>query len=116
MMRMPSSRATIAAGTRPPRVTQTIASNGPAPARRHAHQQLRAEQAVAAVHRLVWKIQLRREQRPLRRLHLHVVVARASRVERRQNGAKTVAPLAVREQMAAIAETAVVVFAALVGV
>src|SRR5437763_3681632 len=83
---------------------------------RHAHQQLGAEQAIAAVHRLVWKIQLRREQRPLRRLHLHVVVARASRVERRQNGAKTVAPLAVREQMAAIAETAVVVFAALVGV
>src|SRR5262249_58216183 len=33
---MPSSRATIAAGTRPPRVTQTIAWNGPAPASRHA--------------------------------------------------------------------------------
>src|SRR5262249_14131052 len=31
---MPSSRATIAAGTRPPRVTATIASNGPAPASR----------------------------------------------------------------------------------
>jgi len=28
---MPSSRATIAAGTRPPRVMQTTASNGPAP-------------------------------------------------------------------------------------
>src|SRR5215470_3998706 len=35
-MRMPSSRATIAAGTSPPRVTQTIALNGPASASRHA--------------------------------------------------------------------------------
>src|SRR5947209_310560 len=34
--RMPSSRATIAAGTSPPRVIVTIASNGPAPLSRHA--------------------------------------------------------------------------------
>src|SRR5580704_13212901 len=34
---MPSSRATTAAETRPPRVTQTIASNGPAPLSRHAN-------------------------------------------------------------------------------
>src|SRR6516225_1735962 len=33
---MPSSRATIAAGTRPPRVMQTIASNGPTPVNRQA--------------------------------------------------------------------------------
>src|SRR5438874_11547971 len=33
---MPSSRATMAAGTRPPRVTHTIAWNGPAPASRQA--------------------------------------------------------------------------------
>src|SRR3984957_16701182 len=33
---MPSSRATTAAATRPPRVTQTMASNGPAPLSRHA--------------------------------------------------------------------------------
>ena len=33
---MPSSRATIAAGTKPPRVMQTIASNGPAPLSRQA--------------------------------------------------------------------------------
>src|SRR5580692_11056774 len=33
---MPSSRATIAAGTRPPRVMLTIASNGPAPLSRQA--------------------------------------------------------------------------------
>src|SRR5262245_11487534 len=33
---MPSSRATTAAATSPPRVTQTIASNGPAPLRRQA--------------------------------------------------------------------------------
>src|ERR1700758_5551290 len=33
---MPSSRATIAAGTRPPRVPQTIAGTGPAPASRQA--------------------------------------------------------------------------------
>src|SRR5262245_21081537 len=33
---MPSSRATIAAGTSPPRVMQTIASKGPASASRHA--------------------------------------------------------------------------------
>src|SRR5216683_3104367 len=36
MTRMLSSRATIAAGTRPPRVTATIASNGPAPLSRQA--------------------------------------------------------------------------------
>src|SRR5215831_18194071 len=35
-MRMPSSRATIAAGTIPPRVMQTIAWKGPASASRHA--------------------------------------------------------------------------------
>src|ERR1700712_1055536 len=34
--RVPSSRATIAAGTRPPRVMQTMAWNGPASARRQA--------------------------------------------------------------------------------
>src|ERR1700680_3915369 len=33
---MPSSRATMAAGTRPPRVMLTIASNGPAPLSRQA--------------------------------------------------------------------------------
>src|SRR5918992_1820213 len=33
---MPNSRATIAAGTSPPRVMQTIAVNGPASASRHA--------------------------------------------------------------------------------
>ena len=36
MTRSSSSRAMIAAGTRPPRVTATIASNGPEPARRQA--------------------------------------------------------------------------------
>src|SRR3954447_16780052 len=36
MSRLPSSRATIAAGTSPPRVMQTIASKGPAPASRQA--------------------------------------------------------------------------------
>src|SRR3954467_10815655 len=33
---MPGSRATMAAGTRPPLVTHTMASNGPAPASRQA--------------------------------------------------------------------------------
>src|SRR5262249_11667385 len=135
---MPSSRATIAAGTSPPRVTQTIAWNGPAPASRpasarasrwdlchetgkafcgcgcgcssgcaivpptdrlgrsgvlahveheiepcgepvaglrHSHHQLAAEQSVAAVHRLVRKVELSGEHASLRRLHLDVVVA-----------------------------------------
>ncbi len=36
IMRMPSSRATIAAGTSPPRVMHTIASNGPASVSRQA--------------------------------------------------------------------------------
>src|SRR5262245_62101712 len=36
MTRMPSSRATIAAGTRPPRVMHTTAANGPASASRQA--------------------------------------------------------------------------------
>src|SRR5215467_7550727 len=114
--RMSSSRATIAAGTRPPRVTQTTAWNGPAPASRqtsarasrwnwshetgnafsgccsgcamtllsagpladveheieargkavaglgHAHHELAAKEAVAAVHRLVREIELGGEQ------------------------------------------------------
>src|SRR5689334_2374209 len=34
--RMPSSREMIAAGTRPPRVMQTMALNGPEPERRQA--------------------------------------------------------------------------------
>src|SRR5215471_10063739 len=131
---MPSSRATIAAGTRPPRVTQTIAWNGPAPASRHtsarasrwnwshetgkafcgccsgcamtfgppplphveheieprgkavagighAHHQLAAKEAVAAVRRLVREIELRGEQRPLRRLHLEMVVAGSAGID-----------------------------------
>src|SRR5215471_6345053 len=40
---MPSSRATIAAGTSPPRVTQTIAWNGPAPASRQASARIAME-------------------------------------------------------------------------
>src|SRR5262249_422965 len=36
MMRMPSSRATMAAGTSPPRVMHTMAANGPAPLSRQA--------------------------------------------------------------------------------
>src|SRR5215469_13104301 len=36
MRRMSSSRATIAAGTSPPRVTATMPANGPSPATRHA--------------------------------------------------------------------------------
>src|SRR5215472_18423313 len=173
---MPSSRATIAAGTRPPRVTQTIAWNGPAPSSRHAsarasrwnwshetgkafcgcgcgcssgcaivfpdrkgwdvlahvehkieprdepvtslghsHHQLAAEQSVAAVHRLIRKIELGGEHALLRRLHLDVVVAGAAGIERRQDGAQAVATLAIGEQMPAIAKAGAVVLAALVG-
>src|SRR5262245_57798713 len=147
---MPSSRATIAAGTRPPRVTQTIAWNGPAPASRHAsarasrwnwshetgkafcgcgcgcssgcaivlpnrkraggllahveheiepcgepvpslrhsHHQLAAEQPVAAVHRLVRKVELSGEHASLRGLHLDVVVAGAGGGGGRRGGAR----------------------------
>src|SRR5712691_11382327 len=174
MILMPSSRATIAAGTRPPRVTQTTAWNGPAPASRqasarasrwnwshdtgnafcgwvsgccsgcamnflgrthlahieheieargeavaglgHAHHELAAEEAVAAVHRLVREIELSGEHRPFRRLHLDVVVAGAAGVERRQDRAEPVAALGVGEQVPAIAKARGVVFAALVRV
>src|SRR5262245_23575904 len=46
-----------------------------------AHQELAAEQAVAPVRRLVGgKIELGGEHRPLRCLHLHVIMAGAARV------------------------------------
>src|SRR5262249_42594950 len=82
----------------------------------HAHHQLAAEQAVAGVGRLVGEIKLGGEHRPLRRLDLHVVVAGAPGIERRQDGAEAVAAGLVGEEVAAIAEAGIVVFAALVGV
>src|SRR5205823_14890840 len=79
----------------------------------HAHHQLAAEQAVAAVHRLVGKIELGGEHRPLRGLHLDVVVPRAAGIERRQYGAEAIAAVAIGEKVSAIAEAGIVVFAAL---
>src|SRR6516164_3260157 len=81
----------------------------------HAHHQLAAEQSIAAVHRLIRKIELSGEHALLRRLHLDMVVAGAAGVERRQDGAQAVAALGIGEQMPAIAKAGVVVLAAIVG-
>src|SRR5262245_22704991 len=81
----------------------------------HSHHQFAAEQSVAAVHRLVWKIELGGEHALLRRLQLDVIVAGAAGIERRQDGAQAVAALGIGEQMPAIAKAGVVVLAALVG-
>src|SRR5262245_63739563 len=70
----------------------------------HSHYQLAAEQSVAAVHRLVRKIELGGEHALLRRLHLDVVVAGAGGIERRQYGGPAGAALAIGEQKSAIAE------------
>jgi hypothetical protein len=82
----------------------------------HSHHQLAAEQAVTPVRRLVRKIELRGEHALLWRLHLDVIVAGAAGVERRQDGPEAIAALGVGEQVSAIAESASVVLAALVGV
>src|SRR5262245_5531453 len=167
---MPSSRATIAAGTRPPRVMHTIAANGPASASRqararasrwkwsqdtgkafrgwtgwagsrviglasslqveheiepgrktvarlrHAHRQFAAVEAVAGVLRLVREIELRGEQLAAGRQHLEVIMTRAAGIESRKDGAETVAALRIGEDVAAVAEAAIVVFAGVVGV
>src|SRR5215510_7328922 len=169
---MPSSRATIAAGTIPPRVMHTTAWNGPASASRHAsarasrwnwsqetgncfcgcctgrpvaapggspaadclahiddevearrhagawasdlHQQLAMEEAVAGVEGFAREIELRGQQPLAGRLHLDVIVPRAPGIEARLDGGEAIAALRIGEDMAAIAEAAIVVFAALV--
>src|SRR5882672_4692065 len=171
--RMPSSRATIAAGTSPPRVTQTIALKGPASAsrqasarasrwnwsqetgncfcgcctsgqgcapagsptrpclahvddeveaRRHAgargrdtHQQLAMEEVVAGVGGLAGKIELGGQEPLARRLHLDMIVPGAAGIEPRLDGAEAIAALLVGEHMTAIAEAAIVIGAAVVG-
>src|SRR5215472_9127624 len=82
---------------------------------RHSHYQLAAEQSVAAVHRLVRKVELSGEHASLRRLHLDVVVAGAAGIERRQDRAQAVAAVGVREQMPAIPKAGIVVLATFVG-
>src|SRR5262245_10631388 len=74
------------------------------------------ERAVPKVLRLVWKIELRGQDRALRRLHLEVIVARAPGIESRHDGAEAVAAFRIREDMAAKAEAPVVVVPAIVGV
>src|SRR5205814_1004198 len=82
----------------------------------HAHLQVRAVEAVAAVAGLVAEIKLRREDALSRRLHLDVDMPRAPGVFRRNDGLQAIVPLSVGELMAAIAKAAVVVFAVLVRV
>src|SRR5262249_51575796 len=52
----------------------------------------------------------------LRHLHLDVIVTRAAGIERGQDGAEAVAALGIGEQVPAIAKSAIVVRAAVVGV
>src|SRR4029077_3235136 len=81
-----------------------------------SHHQLADGQAVAPAHRLLREIELGREHALLRRLHLDVIVAGTADIERRQYRAEAESTLRVREQVPAIAESAVVVLAAFVGV
>src|SRR5439155_17226111 len=53
----------------------------------HAHHQLATEQAVAPIGGLVGKIELGREQRSLRCLHLDVIMTCTAEIERRLDGA-----------------------------
>src|SRR5499426_4519692 len=79
------------------------------------HQELAAEQAVAAVLRLAGKVELRRQHAAAGRLHLHVIVARAAFIGAGHHREEAVAPLGVGELMAAQAETGIVVVAGVVG-
>src|SRR5262249_55567748 len=90
-------------------------------ARRHAgfwagdlHQQLAVEEVVAGIEGFARKIELRRQQPLPGRLHLDVIVPRAPGLEARLNGAEAIAALRIGKDMAAIAEAAIVVRAALV--
>src|SRR5882762_8657297 len=73
------------------------------------------KELVSAILRLIRKIELGRQHRPLRRLDLDVIVAGAPGIEARHDGAEGVAPLCVGEDVAAQTEALVVVFAAGVG-
>src|SRR4029453_2216779 len=90
-------------------------------ARRHAgaragdlHQQLAMEEAVAGVEGFAREVELRGQEPLAGRLHLDVIVPRAPGIEPRLDGAEAIAALRVGEDMAAIAEAAIVVVAALV--
>src|SRR5215467_5368862 len=82
---------------------------------RHPHDEFAAEEAVAPVHRLVGKIELRGEHPRARLLNLDVEVPRAADVERRHDRAEAVASLRVGEDVAAQPEASVVVVAVVVG-
>src|SRR5262249_60780433 len=71
-----------------------------------AHDQLAAEQAVAAVERLVGEIKLGREHRLAGRLHLHVDVPGAAVVAAPPDRAQGEAAGLIGEQMPAPNETA----------
>src|SRR4051794_29693668 len=69
----------------------------------HAHDEIRAEDAVALVLRLAGKVELRREDAAAGRLHLDVDVARAAGVNRRQDRLQPPVPVGIGELVAAIA-------------
>src|SRR3977135_1413524 len=82
---------------------------------RGPHHQFLAEQAGAAVRRLLREIELLGQQASCRRLNLQVKVAGAAGIDRRHDGAEAVASLGVGVLVAAQAEAGVVVVAGVVG-
>src|SRR5437899_1178650 len=82
----------------------------------HAHLEVRAVEAVAAVAGLVAEVELRRENAFSGRLHLDVDMPGAPGVFRRNDGLQAIAPFGVGELVAATAKAAIVVLAVLVRV
>src|SRR4051812_26723727 len=74
-----------------------------------AYQQLLAEQTVFRVLRLARKIELRGQQPPRGRRDLDVKMARAALVSARHDGAKAIASLGIRADMAAQTKAGIVV-------
>ena len=81
---------------------------------RQSYHQLASEKAVSPVGGFVGKIELGCEHWPLGSLHFDMIVAGATRIERRQDSAEAIATLTIGEEVSAIAEAGIVVFALLI--
>src|SRR3954468_20163859 len=79
------------------------------------HEQRAVENVVGAVARLAGEVELRREDLPVRALHLDVDVARAAGIEAGHDRPQREAPARIGELVPAQAEAVVVVLAVRVG-
>jgi hypothetical protein len=76
---------------------------------RDRHQQIGAEEEVAGISRFAGKVQLGRQHRPARRLHLDVIMPGARAVVPRYDGLKGIAALRVGVLVTPQPEAAVVI-------